>query len=830
MDDLQREVRYLRFSRDLTREFVQSSGGMKKVMSAVFAKVLTTMDAEAGSLWITDAATKTNICHQAEGPAKAKILGLRLPLGQGIVGQVIAKNTMDVVLDCAKDARFSADVDQKSHFKTESMICIPLADKGVAFGALQIINKRSGIQKQFTEDDLRLVEDLALSAAIAVRNARQQQLESDNRTEQVSAMQREVQYFRFARDLTREFVQSSGGLKQVMTEIFAKVLSTMNAEAGSLWLTDERSGTNICHQAEGPAKGRILGLRLPLGQGIVGQVISSNKADVVLNCALDSRFDAQVDKRSNFKTESMICVPLSEQGSAFGAIQIINKHSGYQKRFTEEDQRLAEDLALSASVAVRNARLLESESRVKEMNTLMELSRQISASVDMDEVLLLAVTLSGELAEISHAAIALVDETSNALFLAMLSGGVKVDASVSWQSALLALLEQVRQAKRLSYIPDLMALREQQGKETPWTEFLAQRGSVAAWSMPLADTEGILGVLWLESDRKHFASGTKSDMISILATQITVALRNASLFKRIPFSSVMSRLGDSGKKWAVGWRKRVALLLAGTAIATGLHHLPIFRSVSGDCVVDSRFGQGVYLRVAGRIQKTLVKEGDQVQAGDVLAKIDEMPIRLRLVEAETKLALLDRQIIEAKAASDASALSRALIDRLAAKAAWEQAKLDMEQVEIRAPLSGVILTARTEELVGRELGLGNEILRIANPDNFTVVIQLPEEDVSDVRSGQSVHGVLKSRPGQGFRGEVLHVGRAYTVPTEALEKGVTDKTQAEGFIAEVRVLEKDVPLLPGMTGRASISTPEVSVMTRFWRRVVNLWSFWIARS
>ncbi|MEO5331268.1 MAG: GAF domain-containing protein [Magnetococcus sp. YQC-5] len=647
---------------------------------------------------------------------------------------------------------------------------------------------------------------------------------------QYADLQRELQYLRFSRNLTREFVQSTGGLKKVMSSIFEKVLTTMDAEAGSLWLTDERSETNICHQAEGPAKSRILGLRLPLKKGIVGQVIANNKPDVVLNCASDSRFDAQVDQKSHFTTESMICVPLADRGGAFGAIQIINKRSGFQKRFSEEDQRLAEDIALSASIAVRNARLLETESRVKEMNTLMEISRQISSTLDMDQVLHLVVTLSSDLVEISHAVVALVDEDKGSLFLAAMSGDTKVDPDAPWQKKLLELLEQVRQSKRLTYIPDAPGLRAQQDKDTPWTEYLTERGMVAAWVAPLADTEGTLGVLWMESEIKNFAVGSKSDMISILATQVTVALRNASLFNRIPFADALGSLGETGKKWASGWRKWS--LLAGIAVTTlfALHHVPIFRSVSGDCVVESRFGHGVYLRVAGRIQKTFVKEGDQVKTGDILARVDDLPIRLRLVEAEAKLAILERQIVEAKAISDAAAMNRAIIERIAAKAAWDQAKRDMEKVEVRAPQDGVILTAQPAELVGREFSLGSELLRVADPDNFTVVVKLPEEDVTDIHTGHPVHGILKSRPGKGFRGEVIHVGRAYAVPAEALEKGVADSSTPSGFIAEVKVLDTDFQLRPGMTGRASIETPDVSVVTRFWRRVVNQWSFWFGGS
>ncbi|MBF0182553.1 MAG: efflux RND transporter periplasmic adaptor subunit, partial [Magnetococcales bacterium] len=277
----------------------------------------------------------------------------------------------------------------------------------------------------------------------------------------------------------------------------------------------------------------------------------------------------------------------------------------------------------------------------------------------------------------------------------------------------------------------------------------------------------------------------------------------------------------------------VELLIIGGAACgalVALHHLPLFRAVSGDCLVESRFGQGVYLRVAGRIQQTMVKEGTPVKAGDLLAKLDDLPIRLRLVEAESRLALLERQIVEAKAASDAAAMSRAMIERIAAKAAWEQARQDMEKVEVRSPVDGVVLTAQPDALVGREFPLGSEILRVADPERFTVVVKVPEEDVTDVAAGQKVHGVLKSRPGKGFRGEVIHVGRAYAVPAEALEKGVTDAAAPEGFIAEIRILEKDVILRPGMTGRASIDTPEVSIVTRGWRRVVNVWSFWFGGS
>ncbi|MBF0588915.1 MAG: GAF domain-containing protein [Magnetococcales bacterium] len=645
---------------------------------------------------------------------------------------------------------------------------------------------------------------------------------------QLALLQHEVKYLRFSRDLTREFVESSGSMKKVMKVIFTRVLEVLDAEAGSLWLKDENSEQNICHLAEGDAKSRIIGLRLPLGQGIVGQVIEKNDSDVVLDCTEDQRFAADIDKKSGFQTQSMICVPLKDGDHAFGAIQIINKKSGFQKQFTEGDQRLVEDMALSAAIAVRNARLLESESRVNEMNTLNELSRQISSSLDLDTVLDMVVNKVDELADVSDAAIALINENKkDKLFMATLAGGQQVDPEDEDVKDLLEMMEQVRKAGRTTYVANAEKfIKENTEEDNIWVKYLERHEIKSVWSTPLADDEDTLGVLWLESESINFAPKITSDVLNILATQTTVTLRNASLYKKIPFADVLGKVGEKSTAFVSGWRRWAMIGGAVVGIIACLHYFPIFRSVDGPCTVETRFGKGVYLRVAGRVKEVLVKEGDRVKAGQVMARLDDEPVRLSLIEAESKLALLERQIIEAKAASDASAMSRAVIERIAARAEARKARDDLAKVEVRAEMDGIMLTARTEELLGRDFGIGSEVLRIADPTKFSIVVELPEEDLLDVKNGQEVRGVLRSRPGKGFRGTVRHVGRAYSIPAEALEEGVTDTSAPEGFVAEVTITESDVALLPGMTGQAMISTPQTSYVTRKWRRFVNIFAFW----
>lgn len=642
--------------------------------------------------------------------------------------------------------------------------------------------------------------------------------------QEAAMLEREIQRLQCTRDLSREFVQSTGNMKKVMDAVFQRILEVLEAEAGSLWLFEARSDQNICHLAEGPARERILGLRIPAGEGIVGKVIAENTPDIVLDCSKDDRFNADIDKKSGFTTRSMICVPLADGDEAFGAIQIINKQSCISGQFTEDDRIIVQDLALSAAIAVRNARLLETESRVKEMNTLMKISRQVVSTLDLDMVLQTLVNTVNELVEITGAKVALVDEQKDAVFIAAISGGEKPNKKDPRQADLVPLLRQVQSSKQTSYVADIQKYREKY-PDNPWTRYLEQYGIRAAFAAPLSDEEGVLGVLWLESDLPNFAPGNKSDMLYILAAQATVALRNSSLFQRIPLGQALGKLTGESTSRLTGWKRYAAMAGVALVVAGGLHFLPVFRSVSGEALVEARFGRGVYLPVGGRVTEVLVTEGDRVKQGDILARLDATPIQLRLVEAEARLAVLERQIVEARALSDTAAMSRAIIERNAARAEVAQARKDMENVTIRAPQAGLVLTARTQELVGREFPLGAEVLRIGDPEHFTVVVHVPEEDLLDVKAGQEVSGVLRSRPGEGFEGVVRHVGRAYAVPVEALEEGVAESSAPEGFIAEVTVTHSDVPLLPGMTGRASISTPESSALTRWGRRIINAFMF-----
>jgi len=151
----------------------------------------------------------------SSGEGATFVRGKRLAEGQGIMGWVVEHGQPAFVPDVSKDPRFLPGFDQKSGFLTQSMLCVPLQAKGQTIGAISVMNKEQGT---FDQDDLRLLNLLAASAAVAIENARlyrQAQQEIVERTRAEAALQDSIdksklaydQLTIYAQELTEEIVE-----------------------------------------------------------------------------------------------------------------------------------------------------------------------------------------------------------------------------------------------------------------------------------------------------------------------------------------------------------------------------------------------------------------------------------------------------------------------------------------------------------------------------------------------------------------------------------------------------------------------------------------------
>ncbi len=114
-------------------------------------------DEERGELW-------------SKVLTEAKVGEIRVRLGEGIAGHVMATGETVRVDDAGTDPRFAARFDRASGFVTRTILCHPLTNvHGRRIGVVQVLNKRGG---RFTDRDAELLAALTSQAAIAIENAR----------------------------------------------------------------------------------------------------------------------------------------------------------------------------------------------------------------------------------------------------------------------------------------------------------------------------------------------------------------------------------------------------------------------------------------------------------------------------------------------------------------------------------------------------------------------------------------------------------------------------------------------------------------------------------
>ena len=128
------------------------------------------IDAEASSVYELAEDNVELSIRLARGEKKRAVEGLKLKVGEGIAGSVVATGKPVVIQDVRNDKRCSDKIDRLTGFKTRSMICVPLILRDRPVGALQVMNKRN--REPFRQADLELLNSMAQLIAVAMENAK----------------------------------------------------------------------------------------------------------------------------------------------------------------------------------------------------------------------------------------------------------------------------------------------------------------------------------------------------------------------------------------------------------------------------------------------------------------------------------------------------------------------------------------------------------------------------------------------------------------------------------------------------------------------------------
>lgn len=166
--DLSTARRELNFYEEVSKTLT-SSLGLNDILSKIMKKTKEMTKAEVWSILLVDEETGELVFEKTVGKKAKEIQKFRLKMGEGIAGWVAQEGIPVVVPDVSKDERFFGKIDEAIHFKTKSLMCVPIKSKDQVIGVLEVVNKTTG--EPFTKEDLELLMRLVDQTAIAIERA-----------------------------------------------------------------------------------------------------------------------------------------------------------------------------------------------------------------------------------------------------------------------------------------------------------------------------------------------------------------------------------------------------------------------------------------------------------------------------------------------------------------------------------------------------------------------------------------------------------------------------------------------------------------------------------
>lgn len=267
--------------------------------------------------------------------------------------------------------------------------------------------------------------------------------------------------------------------------------------------------------------------------------------------------------------------------------------------------------------------------------------------------------------------------------------------------------------------------------------------------------------------------------------------------------AVMQRL--EGGRLAKGWRTagricsgwKGKLVLAMVALMLAAMAVPLPYKVGCDCQIEPVTKRFVAAPFEGTLEKSLVKPGDLVHRGQVLARMDGREIRWERASVEA-----DRcQAIKRR---DAAQATHKYADAEIAKLEMERLDLQLrlldhraENLEIRSPVDGVVASGDLDRAEGATLTIGQSLFEIAPLEKMIVEVSVADDEVGNIKVGQQAEVRLDAFPGETWEAQISKIHPRSEI-----------RDDQNVFIAEVALDNAGGILRPGMKGRAKVTAPD----------------------
>lgn len=256
-----------------------------------------------------------------------------------------------------------------------------------------------------------------------------------------------------------------------------------------------------------------------------------------------------------------------------------------------------------------------------------------------------------------------------------------------------------------------------------------------------------------------------------------------------------------------------ALLLLAAAI------VPIDHKVSAPARIEGEVQRLVASPTKGYLKAVHVRPGDTVRAGQLLAELGERDLELERNKLRSEVAQHDGAAAAALAKGDRAAMAVAQSKGEEARAQLGLIDHQLEQVQLTAPIAGVLIQGDLAQSIGMPIDRGQTLFTVAPADRYRVIVELDERDIRRARIGQSGELALSALPWDTLGLEVKRV---------APMAGITEGRNV--FEIEAQLLgSAPAEIRPGLRGTAHLDAGQATLLSIWGNRALDLLRRWTWR-
>ena len=290
---------------------------------------------------------------------------------------------------------------------------------------------------------------------------------------------------------------------------------------------------------------------LKVGQGVVGAAVEEGRPILVNDIRQEPRYMGRLRNML-----SQLAVPMRRKGRIIGALNLLNEQEG---AFTPQDEALLRQFGAHVAVAIENARLFESERRyVDTLEMLAEIGREMSSTLDLDELLTRIASLIKRLIDYRTFGLLLLDETTQELEMKL-----AVRYGKGNESKRMKLGEGLVGWAALHKEPVLVADVSQDPRYIHLVEDVRSELVI-----PMLIKDRCIGVLDLESPELNAFTKEHKELLTLLASQAAVSIDNARLYEEV-------RRNEERIEKELRFAQRVQVALLPTELPKTLHGVDV---------------------------------------------------------------------------------------------------------------------------------------------------------------------------------------------------------------------------------------------------------------